>query len=85
VSTVYLGTQPPEGVNVALPKLLDMFEVAKVLGCSRTHAWDLTCAGEFGELVNISAKPGKTKTRVTEDGVAAFIERQSRTVPSSAA
>ncbi len=61
------------------PKLLDFPEVADILGCSRPHAYDLAAAGEFGELVNISARPGGKKHRVTEDGLAAFIERRSRT------
>lgn len=68
---------------MALPKLLDFPEVAEILGCSRPHAYDLAAAGEFGELVNISAKPGATKTRITEDGVKAFIERRSRVVTAA--
>lgn len=65
---------------MALPKLLDFPEVAEILGCSRPHAYDLFAAGELGEGVNISAVPGKNKTRVTEEAVAAFIERRSRAV-----
>ncbi len=61
------------------PKLLDFPEVAAILGCSRPHAYNLAAAGEFGELVNISATPGGRKHRVTEEGLAAFIERRSRT------
>jgi predicted DNA-binding transcriptional regulator AlpA len=66
--------------TVALPKLLDFPEVAEILGCSRPHAYDLAAAGELGELVNVSLKTSSTKTRVTEDGVAAFIERRKRAV-----
>lgn len=68
---------------MAIPKLLDFPEVAEILGCSRPHAYDLAAAGEFGELVNISAKKGASKTRITEDGVKAFIERRSRAVSAA--
>lgn len=69
---------------MALPKLLDFPEVAEILGCSRPHVYDLAAAGEFGELVNVSAKPDGKKHRITEDGVKAFIERRSRAVAPAA-
>lgn len=69
-----------------MEKLLDFPDVAEVLGCSRPHVYDLAAAGEFGELVEISAKPGgtRTKTRIKESAVMAFIERRSRAVPAVA-
>lgn len=71
---------------MTLKKLLDMPQVAAVLGCSRVHAWDLAVKGELGPIVDIAKAGSKqTKSRVTEDGVAAYIERRSRSVPTSPA
>lgn len=69
---------------MALPKLLDFPEVAEILGCSRPHVYDLAAAGELGPLVEITAGTRRTKTRLTEDGVQAFIDRRSRTVAPAA-
>jgi predicted DNA-binding transcriptional regulator AlpA len=68
-----------------MEKLLDFPAVAALLDCSRPHVYDLAAAGEFGELVEISAKPGgeRTKTRITEAAVQAFIERRKRAIPTA--
>jgi excisionase family DNA binding protein len=70
--------------EVTVTRLLDFFQAADALGCSRTHIYDLVAAGELTP-VNISAVRGGSKTRIDAADIDAFIERRKRSVPKSAA
>lgn len=59
--------------------LLTLPQAAKRLGCSRTHIYSLIAAGQLRRF-DISATPGATKTRVSDEDVSAYIERCQRPV-----
>jgi excisionase family DNA binding protein len=82
VSTVYIDTPPPEGVNVALT-LIDIPTAAKRIGCSRPHIYDLIAAGKLRRF-NISATAKGSKTRVADEDVTAFIQASEQPLPRTA-
>lgn len=57
-------------------KLLSIPDAAAQLGCSRTHVYGLIAAGHL-RPVEIKAS-GRPKTRVRQDDLDDFIERQTR-------
>jgi excisionase family DNA binding protein len=61
-------------------QLLSMQAVAERLSCSRTHVYDLIAAGHL-RPVEISANGKRPKTRVREDDLEQYIEKQTRSVP----
>jgi len=61
--------------------LLSMPDAAKRLGCSRTYIYRLIAAGQL-RSVDISAGGNtRSKTRVYEHELEAFIERQTSNAP----
>ena len=60
------------------PRLLKIPEVAEHLGCHRDTVYELIARGEL-DTVDISTH-GRSKSRVPEPSLAAFIER--RTTPA---
>lgn len=68
--------------SLPLPRLLSVTEAAEVLGCSRGHIYDLISAGKF-RAVEIKATGKRSKTRIYETDLAAFIEANTRTAKSA--
>ena len=58
--------------------LLSVAEVAKTLGCSRGHVYNLIAAGAF-PTVNIGAGT-RPKTRVRERDVIAFVDDRTTSI-----
>lgn len=61
------------------PRLLTVPQAAEVLGCSRTHIYGLIAAGHL-RPVEIAAKGVRSKTRIRQDDLDAFIEARTREV-----
>ncbi|SNR32713.1 helix-turn-helix transcriptional regulator [Blastococcus mobilis] len=64
-------------------RLLTIPQAAARLGCSRPHVYDLIAAGKLRRY-NISAKPGSTKTRVSDEDIDAYIKSIEMPVKASA-
>jgi len=62
----------------SLHQLLSVTKAAEVLDCSRGHVYGLIAAGKL-RAVETKAKGAKSKTRVYESDLAAFIEANTRT------
>ena len=59
--------------------LLTLPEAAKRIGCSRSHIYNLIALGQLRPF-DISAVSHRTKTRVSDEDVTAYIERCARPV-----
>ncbi|KRB73095.1 hypothetical protein ASE01_20175 [Nocardioides sp. Root190] len=59
-------------------KLLSITEAADMLSCSRGHVYNLVAAGEF-RVVDIGIA-GRSKTRLPQEDVEAYVLRRLRTV-----
>lgn len=60
-------------------QLLSIAHAAELLDCSRGHVYGLIAAGKL-RAVETKATGQKSKTRVREDDLDAFIEAQTREV-----
>lgn len=65
-----------------LPRLVAVTKAAEVLDCSRGHVYGLIAAGKL-RAVETKAKGAKSKTRIYESDLAAFIEANTRTAKSA--
>lgn len=63
-------------------KLLSPTHVAERLDCSRPHIYGLIAAGRL-RAVEIKAKGTRSKTRIREEDLEAFIEANTRTAKSA--
>lgn len=61
-----------------LPRLLSVAKAAEHLDCSRAHVYGLISVGKL-RAVETKAKGSRSKTRVYEDDLAAFIAANTRT------
>lgn len=64
----------------SLPRLMTIPEAAAVLRCSRGHIYSLIAAGKF-RAIETKAKGSRSKTRIYESDLAAFIEANTRSAP----
>lgn len=67
-------------MSAQLPRrsqLLSVTEAAERLACSRGHVYGLIAAGSL-RAVEIKAKGTRSKTRVREDDLEAFIDANTR-------
>lgn len=65
-----------------LPKLMSVIKAAEVLDCSPGHVYDLIAAGKL-RAVELSAQGSRSKTRIRESDLAAFVEANTRTAKSA--
>lgn len=65
---------------MSAPTLLRIPEVAERLSCGLTHVYELITLGELA-AVNIGI--GRSKTRVREDDLEAYIESRTRRIRSA--
>ena len=61
-----------------MTRLLCLDEAAEQLGCSRTHLYALIAAGQLRPVEIKSATSTRSKTRVRDDDVEAFIQAMTR-------
>ena len=64
----------------SLPKLLSPTHVAERLDCSLPHIYGLIAAGRL-RAEKIKATGTRSKTRIRDDDLIAFIEANTRTPP----
>jgi excisionase family DNA binding protein len=62
------------------PPILTVPGAAGQLGCSETHIYRLIAKGELRAVDIAMPGSGKSKTRVRADDLAAYIDRQTRSV-----
>ena len=62
-------------------RLLSVPDAATQLGCSRTHVYGLIAAGHL-RPVEIKATGSRSKTRIRQDDLDAFVEDRTREVPA---
>ena len=77
----YLPKQKPVTKQVPL-ELRTVPSAADFLGCSEMHVYRLIAAGELRAVDISSPGAGRTKTRIRNDDLAAYIERQTRVAPT---
>ena len=73
----------PAGIKWSKPaqeqvQLLTVPGAAEFLGCSEVHIYRLIAAGQLRTVDISSAGAQRTKTRIRNDDLAAYIERRTR-------
>ncbi len=66
-----------------MSQLLSPARAAQVLDCSRPHIYGLIAAGRL-RAVEIKATGTRSKTRIREEDLQAFIDANTRSAPKSA-
>jgi excisionase family DNA binding protein len=64
-------------------QLLSVLRAAEVLDCSAGHVYDLIAQGRL-RAVEIKAQGSRSKTRIREEDLEAFIDSNTRSAPPRA-